>query len=325
MYNRIKSFYLISIVLIIFSKSYIYAGVSKTQTEIKAIEYCEISFSSDINHFYETKTVQKGTVLQLKNFPKLSNSKYKLVGWELEDKVINKSIVVSNNMSFSAVWEEKAIQPSDWIQISVVIVALLAIFLPRFFQKRDEKRIRKDEEEKKPKLRLHCDEKDEGIFTKCRLTNHNEAISFKIRVFNEGYTTAKNVQIKIKGFDVSNPPNITEFNYSFMKLNWSYQDQQRRLNLPLETKIDIQPKSYEDCDFVFFDKKEQFGYFASEQSNLLLHSNGSYRVTVIVSGDNILSDEYTICFSYDKDNTNNPIEVKIDFRDELKCKNGDEK
>jgi len=313
MNNRTKVFVFLSTILIILSNMNIYADVLKAQPELKSVEYCEITFSSDINHFYETKNIQKGHVLQLKDFPKLSNSKYKLVGWKVEDKIINKSIVVSDNMTFFAVWDEKAIQLSDWIQIIVVIVALFAIFIPRKFQKIDESKSQKEEENRKPKLRLHCDENDEGIFTKCRLSNHNDALSFKIRVFNDGFTTAKNVQIKIKDFDVSNPPKIAEFQYSFLKLNWSYQDQQKYLKLPLETKMDIQPKSYEDCDFVFFDKKEQFGIFASEQSNLLLNSTGLYRVTVIVSGDNILSDEYLICFYYDKENTNQPIKIQIDF------------
>lgn len=314
MNNRTKVFVFLSTILIILSNMNIYADVLKAQPELKSVEYCEITFSSDINHFYETKNIQKGHVLQFKDFPKLSNSKYKLVGWKVEDKIINKSIVISDNMTFFAVWDEKAIQLSDWIQIIVVIVALFAIFIPRKFQKIDENRIQNEEENRKPKLRLHCDENDEGIFTKCRLSNHNEAYSFKIRVFNDGLTTAKSIQIKIKDFDVSNPPNIAEFHYSFLKLNWSYQDQQKYLKLPLETKMDIQPKSYEDCDFVFFDKKEQFGIFASEQSNLLLNSNGLYKVTVIVSGDNIISDEYIVCFSYNKENVNNPIKVNIDFQ-----------
>lgn len=80
MNNRTKVFVFLSTILIILSNMNIYADVLKAQPELKSVEYCEITFSSDINHFYETKNIQKGHVLQLKDFPKLSNSKYKLVG-----------------------------------------------------------------------------------------------------------------------------------------------------------------------------------------------------------------------------------------------------
>ena len=143
--------------------------------------------------------------------------------------------------------------------------------------------------------------------------NGNTAYSFKIRVFNDGFTTAKNVQLRIKGFDIRNPPNLGIFNYSFFKLFWSYQDQKIRMQLPLDTRMDIQPKSYEDCDFIIIDEKMLTAFFVSEQSNLLLNSKGTYGVTIIVSGDNIVSFERVIVFTFDNTNAQKPIEVKIDF------------
>ena len=204
---------------------------------------------------------------------------------------------------------------SDIIQISVVVVAFMGIFIPRIFFRIDEKRRAKNEEKQKPRLRLHCDEKDEGIFTECTLSNDHEVYSFKIRVFNDGFTTAKNIQVKIKEFSVKDSKNnkAEPARYSFMKLLWSYQDQRGLLNLPLETKMDVQPKSYEDCDFIFVDKEDCLGYFVSDESDLSLQLNGLYKVTVVVSGDNILSKEYTVAFSFDKENLKEPVKVIYDF------------
>ena len=77
--------------------------------------------------------------------------------------------------------------------------------------------------------------------------------------------------------------------------------------------MDIQPKSYEDCDFIIIDEKMLTAFFVSEQSNLLLNSKGTYGVTIIVSGDNIVSFERVIVFTFDNTNAQKPIEVKIDF------------
>ena len=205
---------------------------------------------------------------------------------------------------------------SDIIQISVVVVAFMGIFIPRIFFRIDEKRRAKNEEKQKPRLRLHCDEKDEGIFTECTLSNEHEVSSLKIRVFNDGLTTAKNVQIKIKEFNVIDlkDNSVSPSKHSFLKLLWSYQDQREKLKLPLETKMDIQPKSYEDCDFIFIDKLDGCGYFVSDESDLSLKLNGIYHVTVVVSGDNILSKEYRASFCLDRNKEDSPVKVTADFK-----------
>lgn len=305
---------LIVILLFIVSINFYTEELNLSSKELKPIEFCKITFVSEMTNYSSEIKMQKNSLLMLRDFPQLKTPKYKLIGWKYKNTIITNNIIITNDMLFEAIWQEKVIQPSDWIQILVVFTALLGIVIPIWIQWLNKKKEQKEKDSKKPKLRLNCDEKDEGIFTKCRLSNNNDAFSFKIRVFNDGYTTAKNVQIKIKDFVISNPPNIAEFNYSFMKLNWSYQDQNMRLNLPLVTKMDIQPQSYEDCDFVFIDRINTIGYFASEQSKLLLNSTGSYRVSVIVSGDNILSDEYIICFYFDRNNMEAPVKVNSNFQ-----------
>ncbi len=204
---------------------------------------------------------------------------------------------------------------SDIIQISVVVVAFMGIFIPRIFFRIDEKRRAKNEERQKPRLRLHCDENDEGIFTECTLSNDHDVSSLKIRVFNDGFTTAKNVQIKIKEFNVIDlkDNSVSPSKHSFLKLLWSYQDQREKLKLPLETKMDIQPKSYEDCDFIFIDKMDGCGYFVSDESDLSLKLNGIYHVTVVVSGDNILSKEYRASFCLDRNKKESPVKIIADF------------
>lgn len=278
-------------------------------SKLTSIEYCTITFTSDISTYYSEIKIKKNTRLSLNEFPKLTNSKYKLTGWKYNDEIyINNFIIINDNMQFEAIWEEKTILPADWIQIVVLIVALFGIIFPICFQWRQDQKEKMQIESEKPKLRLLCDETNEGICTRCKFTNGEEHISFKIRVFNDGFTTAKNVQIKMITFDISDFPKIADYDRA-IKLNWSYQDQQTRLNLPLEKKSDIQPKSFEDCDFVFFNVTKRLGYFASENSNLLLTNPGTCRVNLIVSGDNILSEEYFMSFNYDPENLKKPIEV----------------
>ena len=284
------------------------------EVQIKSISYVELTFHSDINNFDAAKKFIKGTEIFEDDLPKLKNRKYDFYAWKANDQIITFPFTPQEDLHLTALWNEKAIIPSDWIQILVVVVAFLAIIIPRYFQKKDEKKEKKEAESKQPKLRLHCSEKDEGIFTKCTLTNDDTpAISFKIRVFNDGLTTAKNVQLRIKEFDVTHNKKIAEFKYSFFKLFWAYQDQKSSLNMPLDTKIDIQPNCYEDCDFVIINSQTNHASFVSEQSDLLLNSSGNYRVKVVVSADNILSFEKTVFFYFDTKDYENPIQVNVDF------------
>lgn len=302
------------IILLVSFFSYMHSEISSDLIQqFKQIDYCTITFISELSDYSIEMRVRKNTIIKKIDFPKLSDPKYKLHGWKYKNCLITNDITVTNDMLIEAVWKEKPIQIADWIQIIVVIVAFFGIIFPICVQRNKEKEDQEKIEAEKPKLRLHSDEKDEGIFTKCRQENGDIFFSFKIRVFNDGFTTAKNVQVKILTFDISDYNMIADFDKT-IKLNWSYQDQQKRLHLPLEKKMDIQAQTFEDCDFVFFNITKGLGYFASEQSNIVLTNKGLFRVSIIVSGDNILSDEYFTSFYFDPDNLNNPISVKIDFQ-----------
>lgn len=152
-----------------------------------------------------------------------------------------------------------------------------------------------------------CDPSDEGIYTDCVYENNRPtAISFKIRVFNDGLTTAKNVQLKVTSFRLIRKKDKdhldqAECNYSFLKLNWSYQDEREALKLPHETKMDIQSKSYEDCDFLFLFPNKREAKLGTEQSIVKLIDNAQCAFFIQISGDNIEASECVLSFEIDFD------------------------
>lgn len=59
----------------------------------------------------------------------------------------------------------------------------------------------------------------------------------------------------------------------------------------------IQPKSFEDCDFLFIDKQDKCGYFAAMNSSFLIKDCGRYKIKLMISGDSFNSFEKEIYFT----------------------------
>lgn len=286
----------------------VFAQEKKSNVILKETEYVTITYKSTFDEYTETKTVIKGTHLYNNDLLKLKHPEYKFIGWKKNGILLKNGITVNQNIILEAKWERKLLSVSDIIQIIVVAVALLAIAIPLIIQRIwywQEKKAEKIEEEKlKPKLKIHCDPDDIGLFTPCGRDSNGIpfAKSLKIRVLNEGLTTAKKIQLKIIKFTVLNinkTDNITlqEFNYSFLKLNWSYQDERIRLNMPYETKMDIQPQSYEDCDFLFIFPDKKFAKLGTIQSEINFEKSFSCNFQIQISGDNIQAEEFFLDIS----------------------------
>jgi hypothetical protein len=177
------------------------------------------------------------------------------------------------------------------IQFALVIVTCFSIIIPlivQFFKCRIYR----------PKLSCKIDNTSEELFTECSL-NTGDAISLKIRINNSGLKTAENVQVILYKVCFENKQKQDLPKFPPLKLYWSYQDDRKLYNLLPYTMKNIQPKSFEDCDFLFFDKQNKCGYFAAMNSKLLIKEYGCYKITFIISGDNFNSFEKTISFTFD--------------------------
>ena len=293
----------------------VFAQEKKSNVILKETEYVTITYKSTFDEYAETKNVIKGTHLYNNELLKLKHPEYKFIGWENNGILLKNGITVNKNIVLYAKWQRKLLSISDIIQLIIVAVALLAIAIPLIIQRiwyRQEQKEKKMEEEKlRPKLNFFCDPNDIGLFTPCGRYSNDlpQAKSFKIRVFNEGLTTAKKIQIKVIKFTVTNlktkdVKSLKEYNYSFLKLNWSYQDERIRLNLPYETKMDIQSKSYEDCDFLFIFPDRQYAKLGTMQSDIKFEKNMTCNFQIQISGDNIQAEEFylSIKINYDSNN-----------------------
>lgn len=153
----------------------------------------------------------------------------------------------------------------------------------------------------RPQISINADNKTEALFTECTL-NTGSAISFKLRIINNGIKSAENVQIILDKVEFENNQKTISLKFSPLKLYWSYQDDRILHNLLPLTMKKIQPKAYEDCDFLFFDKQNKCGYFAAINSTLCIKEYGKYKIKLIISGDNFNSFSKTISFNFNPDN-----------------------
>lgn len=291
----------------------------------KQTEYVTLTYKSSIDEYTEFKKIIKGTYIKDVDFLKLTHPEYKLIGWEKDGILIKNGITLTEDVVLYAKWKRKTFSVSDVIQIIVVFVALLAIAIPLILQRkwyRQEQKEKKEEQERlRPILKIKCDPNDEGLFTKCCYDANKIPLarSFKIRVFNEGLTTARKIQLKVIKFSLIKKINEDRLsqddcNYSFLKLNWSYQDERERINLPHETKMDIQSKSYEDCDFLFILPQNKEAKLGTEQSEVRLRGNLNCFFYIQISGDNIQAEEHLYHFSIDYDSQ----EIISNFKEMIK-------
>ncbi len=298
------------ILLLLILTSSLFSQEKTNELVFKQIEYVTLTYRSSIDEYTEFKKRKKGTYIKEDDFLKLRHPEYKLIGWEKDGILIKNGITLNEDVVLYAKWKRKIFSISDIIQIVVVVVALFAIAIPLILQRkwyRQEQKEKKAEEVRlRPILRIKCDSKDEGLFTNCCYDSNNNptAKSFKIRVFNDGLTTAKRVQLKVTEFRIvqkKENDNLAQdgCNYSFLKLNWSYQDERERINLPHETKMDIQPKSYEDCDFLFVFPRKQEVKLGTEQSVVRITGNWNCFFYIQISGDNIQAEEHLYNFTID--------------------------
>lgn len=189
---------------------------------------------------------------------------------------------------------------NEKIQFALVIVTCLSIIIPLIVQFLKHLIY-------KPKVSIKTDISSNELFTECSLntkTSNLDYISFKIRIVNKGKKTAENVQIVLHTIKVENNQTAILLKFPPMKLYWSYQDDRIKNNLIPLTMQKIQPKSFEDCDFLFLDKNHKIGFFAAMNSPYVIKNYENYRIKLIISGDNFDSFEKTIAFTFNPNDVN---------------------
>lgn len=156
----------------------------------------------------------------------------------------------------------------------------------------------------RPRILIITDTNSDELFSECTLSNEEttiDAISFKIRIRNKGRKSAENVQIIVNKVEFENNKGTQTPKFPPLKLYWSYQDDRITHKLLPLTMKKIQPKSFEDCDFLFIDKQKKCGQFVAINSKFLINEYGKYTIKLIISGDNFNSFEKPISFRFTQD------------------------
>ena len=184
------------------------------------------------------------------------------------------------------------------IQFALVIVTCCSIIVPLIIQFIKYIIFR-------PRISIITDINSDELFSECTLIDSStkiDTISFKIRIRNNGRKSAENVQIIVSKVEFENKKGTQSPRFPPLKLYWSYQDDRITHDLLPLTMKKIQPKSFEDCDFLFLNKQNKYGYFAAINSKFLINEYGRYTIKLIISGDNFNSFEKSITFTFNPNN-----------------------
>ena len=200
--------------------------------------------------------------------------------------------IIAKKVENNVILTGKIMTTSDKIQFAMVIVTgfsvIVSIFMSSFINWFN-----------RPKITIEARTDSNDLFTDC-----GDFISFKLRIKNNGRTYADNVQItidKVENKDSSEFWKNKHSPFPPMKLYWSYQDDRLRQKLPRLTTKRLQPKTYEDCDFIFIYIMNKNIKFVSNQSLYTMFEKGRYTIHFIISCDNCNSVKKNMSFFYNND------------------------
>ncbi len=180
---------------------------------------------------------------------------------------------------------------SDKIQLLMVIATSASIILPQIIRLIIFYR---------PNISIEVNDESAVLFTPCFDKEHNEKfISVKIRIHNKGKITAEMLQVRVLKVEFKNIHNHRVLKFPPLKLYCSYQDDRKEHGSLLHTMKKIQPKTFEDYDFLEVLESKKFCYFNSVNDAYTIKDNGNYIVQLLISCDNHKSIKKRISFDFD--------------------------